>query len=1058
MQGKRTEGAAVLAITKAVRNGQAITVKITNYRKSGQEFVLSLALQPVHDKNGLYRYSIGLLCEPTAQGADTKFFQKVMGLLPTKFDAVAQPVPFSPSLKKVDPQAQLQQWGASLEQLTALVWSVNWDKAFRSLQTSPEAMAALGAFLHNTAPQEAKMLQLCVKMKAIEQVPREEQYGPLLEAFRNYFGMDPADPDPLRMLGVLEQEVKNVELVLANDSLLRFALDPAGLPVIRSIAAPSAGAIQKADDYLWKEYNVPDDMAGWLHAFVNVALSYPVPIVVSDMSMQGNPMCFVNNAFCRLTGYDRREVQGRNCRFLQGPRTEQQCVAMIQDTLRRGVDCHVKITNYRKNGGCFVNLLSIRPVHDSNGVYRYCIGVQFEIEASDKDLKSNLSKLDRLMEMFPTVVSVASKPIGLEHRSEVIPEETSSTTEDKLLRALAGGVVLRSDDKLHEGGYFANNYEEHMRHCAKVSGYKADPQLHNFAKLHKLTPPQTAPWLVMFSELADQLPISLVLVDLKVPGLPITHVNRAACDLTGYAYDEMVGRNCRFLQGNRTKGSAVLQLTTAIRKSVPVEVQLTNYRQDGSEFEVLLALHPVFDDTGTCRYMIGLHCNLAGTKIHPATDRKLFNKIRGSLPDEFESVLQVAKWDPMLAEVSDAAQLKQWARSLEVSARLTWSNDVDETLQAMLNTPSAVAAFSEYLKKNTPDKAMKLDMCLMAAQLPTLPLAQQGAATMQVCTNYGGVNALTMEAAVAHLQTSVKQAMRVLADVSLVNFLQAKECTPLLRELIGPAVEKIQKVSEHVWTKYEVPEDMRGWFYASVNFANSYPLGMCITEMSLTGCPLIFVNPAFLALTGYDKVEVLGRNCRFLQGEKTEQWPVAVMIDSLRRGVDCHVKITNYKKNGSTFCNLLTLRPVHDSNSVYRYCIGILVDLGSGCPSSDVVSKLDRLMRLMPDTVDVVSPAVGPKHESKYADEELEQSIEERINAAMSDATKIYTSEMLEDSEFYQRNYTDHLEYIQMELPALLSLGAPTFEPTPPPAKAKTDNPSPLHRRMSFRAASTRGE
>jgi PAS domain S-box-containing protein len=273
-------------------------------------------------------------------------------------------------------------------------------------------------------------------------------------------------------------------------------------------------------------------------------------------------------------------------------------------------------------------------------------------------------------------------------------------------------------------------------------------------------------------------------------------------------------------------------------------------------------------------------------------------------------------------------------------------------------------------------------------------------------------------------------------------------------------VGKIARVNEHVWTKYEVPEDMRGWFYALVNFASTYPLGMCITDMSRTGCPLVFINPAFLALTGYVNVEVLGRNCRFLQGEKTEQWPVAVMIDSLRRGVDCHVKITNYKKNGSTFSNLLTLRPVHDSNSVYRYSVGILVDLGSGLPSPDVVSKLDRLMRLMPDTVDVASPAVGPKHESKYADEELEQSVEQRITAAMSDKTKIYTSEILEDSDFYQRNYADHLEYIQTELHTLLSLDAPTFEPTPPSAKqAKTDNQSPLSRRRSFRSsASTRGE
>merc|ERR1712070_1242265 len=91
-------------------------------------------------------------------------------------------------------------------------------------------------------------------------------------------------------------------------------------------------------------------------------------------------MFFVNEEFSRITGYSKEEAQGRNCRFLQGPRTEPASVAVIQDTLRRGVDCHVRITNYRKNGETFQNLLSMRPVHDTHGVYRFCIGVQIEVQ------------------------------------------------------------------------------------------------------------------------------------------------------------------------------------------------------------------------------------------------------------------------------------------------------------------------------------------------------------------------------------------------------------------------------------------------------------------------------------------------------------------------------------------------------------------------------------------------------------------------------------------------------------------------------------------------------
>ena len=54
------------------------------------------------------------------------------------------------------------------------------------------------------------------------------------------------------------------------------------------------------------------------------------------------------------------------------------------------MDCFVRITNYRKDGSSFVNLLSLRPVHDSNGVYRFCIGVQFDATVSPRN------RMDRL--------------------------------------------------------------------------------------------------------------------------------------------------------------------------------------------------------------------------------------------------------------------------------------------------------------------------------------------------------------------------------------------------------------------------------------------------------------------------------------------------------------------------------------------------------------------------------------------------------------------------------------------------------------------------------------
>merc|ERR1711907_644932 len=126
------------------------------------------------------------------------------------------------------------------------------------------------------------------------------------------------------------------------------------------------------------------------------------------MAIAGNPMFYVNQEFCNVTRYEKHEVMGRNCRFLQGPKTEPASVAVIQDTLRRGVDCHVRITNYRKSGETFQNLLSMRPVHDTHGVYRFCIGVQFEVVPGSQ-LKARLKKLDTLLQLLPDKIEVQTR-------------------------------------------------------------------------------------------------------------------------------------------------------------------------------------------------------------------------------------------------------------------------------------------------------------------------------------------------------------------------------------------------------------------------------------------------------------------------------------------------------------------------------------------------------------------------------------------------------------------------------------------------------------------------
>ena len=120
---------------------------------------------------------------------------------------------------------------------------------------------------------------------------------------------------------------------------------------------------------------------------------------ISDPSLPDNPIVYVSQGFLDLTGYSLDQVLGRNCRFLQGPGTDQSAVDIIRKGVREGVDTSVCLLNYKMDGTPFWNQFFVAALRDAENNVVNFVGVQCEVskavvEKQMKDKEKADSKLN----------------------------------------------------------------------------------------------------------------------------------------------------------------------------------------------------------------------------------------------------------------------------------------------------------------------------------------------------------------------------------------------------------------------------------------------------------------------------------------------------------------------------------------------------------------------------------------------------------------------------------------------------------------------------------------
>ncbi|MCJ1312431.1 hypothetical protein MMC25_006105 [Agyrium rufum] len=173
---------------------------------------------------------------------------------------------------------------------------------------------------------------------------------------------------------------------------------------------------------------------------------------LSDPSIADNPIVYASEEFYRTTQYGRDYVIGRNCRFLQGPKTDRRAITRIKAAVESGTEASEVLLNYRRDGSPFLNLVVVAPLYDNRGVVRYFIGAQIDV--------SGLVENGRGIESFARLLSeerarsLRSNPAKgaddhpfaktpLQHLAEL--GETLSSEEARIVQEASGAVSMADD-------------------------------------------------------------------------------------------------------------------------------------------------------------------------------------------------------------------------------------------------------------------------------------------------------------------------------------------------------------------------------------------------------------------------------------------------------------------------------------------------------------------------------------------------------------------------------------------------------------------------------------
>nr|AML77696.1 putative LOV domain-containing protein [Bixa orellana] len=460
-------------------------------------------------------------------------------------------------------------------------------------------------------------------------------------------------------------------------------------------------------------------------------------------------------------------------------------------------------------------------------------------------------------------------------------------------RAAEWGLVLKTDTETgkpqgvtvrNSGGEEPNNKPDTSRRNSNNSVWSSEELTDEGGKERGAFPRVS-------EDLRDALSTfqqTFVVSDATKPDYPILYASAGFFRMTGYTSREVIGRNCRFLQGAGTDPEDVAKIREALEAGTTYCGRLLNYKKDGTPFWNLLTIAPIKDDTGKVLKFIGMQVEVS-KHTEGAKDKMMRPN---GLPES------LIRYD---------------ARQKEVA-----SNSVTELVQAV-KRPRALSESTNcpFRRRSEGGGEEERPAAMARRNSENVPPPRRN--------SHGGPR-IPMQ----RISEVPEKKQRKSSRISFMGIIRKSQSSTegfdnsVLVDYDNDDASDEDERPDSVDDKVRQKEMRKGIDLATT--LERIEKNFVITDPRLPDNPIIFASDSFLELTEYSREEILGRNCRFLQGPETDPATVRKIREAIDNQKEVTVQLINYTKSGKKFWNLFHLQPMRDQKGEVQYFIGVQLD------------------------------------------------------------------------------------------------------------------------------------